>query len=178
MLSSPALNSYIDFALGHLPLTLLVVGLVFALLALAILRKPHSGRRIVEVLFRSYLFWTIAVLYGYIAVVQGALGPSATAAVHAQAVMVVPETAYANLAFAVLAIVAFVFGSLGLRFAAVVGPAIYALAPIALAEPATLDTLYAHAPQAAIYLLGIFYFILQLGAGRAPVSRRADLFAQ
>lgn len=174
---SSAFGQYLEFALNRLPLTLLVVGLVFAVLALIVMRKPHSGRRIVEVLFRSYLFWTIGVLFLYGAVTKGALGASAIAAIHASPVVASPEAAYAELSFAVLALLGFVFGSIGLRFAAVIAPAIYVFAPIALSEPATLDTVVAHAPLAAIYALGLFYVILQAGAGRpVPVRHRpADI---
>ena len=169
-----AFGQYLEFALNRLPLTLLVVGLAFALLALIIMRKPHSGRRIVEVLFRSYLFWTIGVLFLYGAITKGALGVSAINLIHAQPVIAAPEAAYAELAFAVVALLAFVAGSIGLRFAAVLAPAIYVFAPIALNEPATLDTVMAHAPLAAIYALGLFYVILQAGAGRpAPIRHRA-----
>jgi hypothetical protein len=174
MFSSSALGQYLDFALNRLPLTLLVVGLAFALLALVVMRKPHSGRRIVEVLFRSYLFWTIGVLFLYGAITKGALGASAIAAIHASAVVASPEAAYAELAFAIIALLAAVFGSIGLRFAAVLAPAIYVFAPIALNEPATLDTVIAHAPLAAIYALGLFYCLLQAGAGRPqPIRHRA-----
>lgn len=174
MFSSSAIGQYIDFALSRLPLTLLVVGLAFALLTLIVMRKPHSGRRIVEVLFRSYLFWTIGVLFLYGAITKGALGAAAITAIHAQPVFASPEAGYAELAFAIVAFLGFLFGSIGLRFAAVIAPAIYVFAPVALTEPATLDTVMAHAPLAAIYVLGIFYVVLQAGAGRpVPIRHRA-----
>lgn len=160
-----------DFALRHLSLTLLVVGLVFAFLVLAIMRRHNTARRVVDVFFRSYLFWTIGVFYLYGAITKGALGQAAIDTLHLQAVPASSEAAYADLAFAVIALLAVVLGGVGLRLAAVLGPAIFVLAPIAIAEPATVSTLTAHAPLAAIYGLGIVFFILQLGAGRAPVIR-------
>lgn len=176
MTPSSSFDQYIQFALDRLPLTLLVVGLAFALLTLIIMRKPHSGRRIIEILFRSYLFWTIGVLFLYGAITKGALGAQAITAIHAQPVAASPEAAYAELAFAVVALFGFLAGSIGLRFAAVVGPAVYVFAPIAMTEPATLDTIVAHAPLAAIYALGLFYVLLQAGAGRPAVvhHRSAD----
>jgi hypothetical protein len=166
------MNQYIDFALGHLPLTLLIVGLAFALLALIFTRRQVSARRIVDVLLRSYLFWTVGVLFLYGAITKGALGASAITTLHLQSIPASPEAAYAELAFAVVAFLAFLIGSIGLRFAAVLAPAIYVLAPIAVNEPATLGTLVAHAPIAAIYGLGLFYVLLQAGAGRPVVRHR------
>jgi hypothetical protein len=163
----------IDFALGHLPLTLLVVGLVFAFLTLLVMRRQHSARRIVDVALRSYLFWTIGVLFLYGAITKGALGASVIASIHAQVVPAAPEAAYAELSFAIVALLAFLVGSIGLRFAAVLGPAVYVLAPIALNEPATINTLIAHAPIAAIYGLGLFFVLLQAGAGRPVIRHRA-----
>jgi hypothetical protein len=170
---STGLNQYIDFALSHLPLTLLIVGLVFAFLALLVVRRQVTARRIVDVLLRSYLFWTVGVLFLYGAITKGALGASAIATLHLSAVDASPEAAYAELAFAVVAFLAFIAGNIGLRFAAVLAPAIYVLAPIALHEPATVSTLIAHAPTAAIYGLGVFYVLLQAGAGRPVVRHRA-----
>ena len=46
----PDTSQILEFARSHLALTLLSVGLIFALLMLAILPKPHSGARIVEAL--------------------------------------------------------------------------------------------------------------------------------
>jgi hypothetical protein len=170
---SAGLNQYIDFALGHLPLTLLIVGLVFAFLALLVIRRQVTARRIVDVLLRSYLFWTIGVLFLYGAITKGALGTDVISMLRLSPVDAAPEAAYAELAFAVLAFLAFIAGNIGLRFAAVLAPAIYVLAPIALHEPATIGTLTSHAPIAAIYGLGLFYVLLQAGAGRPVVRHRA-----
>jgi hypothetical protein len=170
MNASTGLNQYLDFALGHLPLTLLITGLVFAFLALLVVRRQVTARRIVDVLLRSYLFWTIGVLFLYGAITKGAFGADVTAMLHLSPVEAAPEAAYAELAFAILALLAFIAGNIGLRFAAVLAPAIYVLAPIALHEPAAVSTLIAHAPIAAIYGLGLFYVLLQAGAGR-PVAQ-------
>jgi hypothetical protein len=171
MNASTGLNQYADFALSHLPLTLLITGLVFAFLALLVVRRHVTARRIVDVLLRSYLFWTIGALFLYGAITKGALGTDVTATLHLVSVDASPEAAYAELSFAVLAFLGFIAGSIGLRFAAVLAPAIYVLAPIVLHEPAALDTLTAHAPIAAIYGLGLFYVLLQAGAGRPVVQQ-------
>jgi len=171
MFSSPAIGQYIDFALSRLPLTLLVVGLAFALLTLIVMRKPHTGRRIVEVLFRSYLFWTIGVLFLYRAVAAEAFGPEVAAAIHAPPVPANAEAAYASLAFAVIAFLA-LGRSLGLRIAAVVGPAVYLMAPL-LAAPSQ-EALQTHWPEVAIALLGAFLLLLQASVGRPlPVAHPA-----
>jgi len=170
---NPPVFPFLDILVAHLSLTLLVVGLVFAVLALLVTRRPHSWRRIVSVLFRSYLFWTIGVYFLYGAITKGALGPAVIDTLHLSPVAASPEAACIDLVFAVIGFAGFLVGSLGLRFAAVIGPAIYVLAPIAIGEPATVSTLTAHAPIAAIYGLGIFYFILQLGVGRPSVEHHS-----
>ena len=168
-MNSPSFPLF-DSLLAHLSLTLLVTGIVVAVLALVISRRRHTWRGIINVLFRSYLFWTIGVYFLYGAITKGALGPVAIDTLHLSAVTAPAEAAYADLVFAVMGLVAVFVGSTGLRFAAVAGPAIYILAPIAVLEPASVSTLIAHAPIAAIYGLGIFYFILQAGFGRPSVA--------
>jgi len=170
---NPPVFPFLDTLLAHLSLTLLVVGLVFAILTLLVTRRRNSWRHIFSVLFRSYLFWTIGVYFLYGAITKGALGPVVIDTLHLTPVTASPEAAYIDLVFAVFGLAGFLVGSLGLRFAAVIGPSIYVLAPIALGEPATVATLTAHAPIAAIYGLGIFYFLLQLGVGRPSVEHHS-----
>ena len=171
-MNSPSFPLF-DSLLAHLSLTLLVTGIVVAVLALVISSRRHTWRGIINVLFRSYLFWTIGVYFLYGAITKGALGPAVIDTLHLSPVAASPEAAYIDLVFAVIGFAGFLVGSLGLRFAAVIGPAIYVLAPIAIGEPATVSTLTAHAPIAAIYGLGIFYFILQLGVGRPSVEHHS-----
>ncbi|HVY18774.1 MAG TPA: DUF6790 family protein [Bauldia sp.] len=170
-MNSPSFPLF-DALVAHLSLTLLVTGIVVAVLLLAVSRRRHTWRGIINVLFRSYLFWTIGVYFLYGAITRGALGPQVVDMLHLSPVAAAPEAAYADLAFAVIALVAVFVGSMGLRFAAVAGPTIFVLAPIAVVEPATLATLTAHAPTAAIYGLGVFYFIVQLGFGRPSFAER------
>lgn len=153
----------LELARDHLALTLLAVGLVFALLVLGGLAKPHPGMRIVQVLFRSYLFWTIGVRFLYQAVAGGAFGPLAVAAIHAPPAPADASAGFASLAFAVIAFLA-LGRSLGLRIAAVVGPAVYLMAPL-VAEP-TQQALEAHWPEAAIVVLGAFLLLLQASVDR------------
>jgi hypothetical protein len=171
----PDFGSYLDLARSHLPLTLLAVSLLFALFTLTVVRRPESAARIVDVLFRSYLFWTVALLFLYQATVAGAFGPQAMAAINAPVVTLQPDAAYASLAFAVVALLALV-RSAGLRFAAVIGPAIYMLAPLAVAE-LNSDTIAAYAPQLAVVAVGLALVVLQMGAGRVAVIRHRALEA-
>jgi hypothetical protein len=170
-MNSPSFPLF-DALVAHLSLTLLVVGILVAVLMLAISRRGHTWRGIINALFRSYLFWTIGVYFLYAAITKGALGPQVIDILHLSPVSAPSEAAYVDLAFAVIGLVAVFVGSMGLRFAAVAGPTIYVLAPIAVLEPATVSTLAAHAPIAAIYGLGVFYFILQLGFGRPSFAER------
>jgi hypothetical protein len=170
-MNSPSFPLF-DALLAHLSVTLLVVGIVVAVLMLAASRRGHTWRGIVNVLFRSYLFWTIGIYFLYGAITKGALGPQVAEMLHLSPVAAPPEAAYADLAFAVLGLVAVFVGSMGLRFAAVAAPSIYVLAPIAILEPATVATLTAHAPTAAIYGLGIVYLIIQIGLGRPSFGER------
>ena len=179
-MSVPAeFRPYLDLARDHLPLTMLAVGVVFALVVLAGLAKPHPGGRIVQVLFRSYLFWTVGVLFLYRAVAAEAFGPEVAAAIHAPPVPANAEAAYASLAFAVIAFLA-LGRSLGLRIAAVVGPAVYLMAPL-LAAPSQ-EALQTHWPEVAIALLGAFLLLLQASVGRPlpvahPVAERTPMAA-
>jgi hypothetical protein len=164
----PDLNGYIDLALANLPLTLLAASLVFALLLLAVLPKPHTGVRIMDALFGSYLFFAICLLFLHQAVLRGIFGPEAIATIRGTALPVDQADAYASLAFAVIAFLA-LSHSTGLRIAAVVGPAIYMLGPLAT-QPLTQATVEANAPQLAIVLYGILLLPLQAGVGRARTT--------
>ncbi len=172
-------RTYLDLARDHLPLTMLAVGLVFALVVLAGLAKPHPGGLIVQVLFRSYLFWTLGVLFLYRAVAGGAFGPEVVAAVHAPPAPADASAAYASLAFAIIAFLA-LGRSLGLRIAAVVGPAVYLLAPLVAAP--SQQALEVYWPEAVIVLLGAFLLLLQSRVSRPlpvahPVAERTPMAA-
>jgi hypothetical protein len=157
----PESSQYISIILAHLPVTLLAVAAVFAILTLAVMPKPHTGTAIIEVIFRSYLFWTLLLLFLKDAAVLGAFGPDAAAYFGTPAAPV-PEAANATLAFALITLLA-LSGSLGLRVAAVIGAAVSLLAPFA--GTPTVDTLVAHLPEVAIVGVGLLLLLVQWGGG-------------
>jgi hypothetical protein len=164
-------SSFLDLARSQLQLTLLVVALVVAFFTITVLRRRESVARVVDVLFRSYLFWTITLLFAHQAAVAGAFGERAQTAINAPVIPLQPDAAYAALAFAVIAICALI-RSRGLRFAAVVGPAVYMLAPLAVAE-FSMDLVMAYVPQLAVVGFGVLLLVLQMGTGRVVMPHRA-----
>ena len=170
----PALTEfspYIDLALAHLPLTLLAVAFLFAMLTRAVMPKPHSGGSIVEVLFRSYLFWTLLLLFLSDALALGAFGPDAAAALGAPAPAPNPQAADASLAFAVIAFFA-LSGSLGLRVAAVIGAGVTILLPLVGPVP-TADLAMAHLPEVSVIGVGLLFLLVQWGGSFAPAATHA-----
>jgi len=152
----------LSWALDNPELALLAAAAVFGFLVLAVMTKPHSGRRIVDVLFRCYLLFAVALLFLDRAVGAGLFGPQAAVAVHGGAAET--SAAYAYLAFAVLGVLALA-SSVGLRAAAVAGASVYLLGPLVAAPPADAA---AHAPAVAIVLTGAFLLLLQLSVEAPP----------
>jgi hypothetical protein len=157
----PALSPYVSTAIAHLPFTLLVIAAIFAVLTLAVMPKPHTGGSIIEVIFRSYLFWTLLLLFLRDAAVLGAFGPD-IAGFFGTPATPVPQAANASLAFALIALLA-LSGSLGLRVAAVIGAAVSLLAPYA--GDATAGALLAHVPEVAVVAVGLLLLLVQWGGG-------------
>jgi hypothetical protein len=162
----PELSTLTSTALAQLPFTLLVISAVFALLTLSVMPKPHSGSSIMEVIFRSYLFWTLLALFLKDAAVLGAFGPDAAGYFGTPATPV-PQAANASLAFALITLLA-LSGSLGLRLAAVIGTAVTLLAPFA-GSPTT-ETVAAHLPEVAVVAVGLLLLLVQWGGGGVASS--------
>lgn len=160
----PDFSPWIASAREHPTLTALLGGLLFVVLVLAALPKPHPGRRIVGVMFAGYLIFPIALLFLAKAVAAGALGPDAANWLKVPAETTSPEAAYGCLAFAAVAILALARNT-GLRAAAVVGPAIYTMAPL-LAQPPTMEGLVGHAVELTIVFLGAVLLLLQVSIDR------------
>jgi hypothetical protein len=172
----PDFSAYLQLAKAHLPLTLLLAGLAYVLVVLAALPKPHSGRRIVGVMFAGYLLFTIGLLYLARAVAAGAFGAEAAAWLGVPTDTTAAEAAYGCLAFAAVAFLALA-RNIGLRAAAVLGPAIYTMAPL-LAEEPTRDRLNAHAVDLTIVLIGAVLLLLQAAVDRpAPEAHPATPMA-
>ncbi|HVY18773.1 MAG TPA: DUF6790 family protein [Bauldia sp.] len=153
----------LDWALDNPELSLLAVAAVFAFLTLALMSKPHSGRRIVEVLFRAYLLFVVALLFLDKAAGAGLFGPDAAAAVHGAGPASLPA-GWAYLAFAILGLLA-LSRSIGLRAAAVAGPSVYLLGPLVASVPANAQA-QASAPEVAVVLAGAFLLLLQVNVDR------------
>ena len=116
----------ITFALSNFTLTFLVVGLVFAVVNLAVRPKPHAGATIVNVFFRWYLFWPVGVAYLYNFVMHVFYGDVAARFIGWAESPFQAEVGFASLGFAAVALMA-AFGSAGLRVGAVVGPSLFTL---------------------------------------------------
>lgn len=164
-------SNFLDLARSHLPLTLLAVALLFAFFTITVLRRRDSMARVVDVLFRSYLFWTLCLLFLYQATVAGAFGSQGQEWINAPVAPLQADAAYASLAFAVIALFALI-RSRGLRFAAVVAPAIYMLAPLAVAD-LNADIVMAYVSQIAVVGFGVLLLVLQMGTGRVVAGHRA-----
>lgn len=162
----PDFSAWIQSARDHLPLTLLIAGLVYVILVLAALPKPHSGRRLVGVMFSGYLFFTIGLLFLAKAVAAGAFGSDAAHWLMVPADSTAPEAAYGYLAFAAIAFLALA-RNIGLRAAAVLGPAIFLGAPL-LATTPTKEGLIAHAVEVTIITIGAVLLLLQATVERPP----------
>ncbi|MEJ0013987.1 MAG: DUF6790 family protein [Bauldia sp.] len=160
----PDFATWIQSARDHLPLTALIAGLVYAVVMLAALPKPHPGRRIVGILFGGYMFFTIGLLFLAKATASGAFGTDAANWLMVPADTTSPEAAYAYLAFAAIAFLALA-RNIGLRAAAVLGPAIYMVAPL-LATTPTMDGLIAHAVELTIVTIGAVLLLLQAAVDR------------
>ena len=177
MLAMSEFSPYVDFALAHLPLTLLAVALVFVILTLAVMPQPHSGVAIIEVIFRSYLFWTLLLLFLRDAVSLGAFGPAAAATLGSPAPAPDPQAANASLAFAVITFLA-LSGSLGLRVDAVIGAAITILLPlVAVAGPST-DLLTARLPEVTVIAVGLLLLLVQWGGSLSAPSVHASVMPE
>ncbi len=156
---------YLDTALAHPLLSALIATVVFSVIVFLIARRIR-----LEFFFRSYLFWTLTLLFALDAVRLGAFGPDA-AAVVGPVPAADPASAHLALGFAVISFLA-IGGSFGLRLAAVIGIAVYLLAPYASAVP-TSDLIAAHATELGVVAIGLVLLILQASGvlSRPPRER-------
>jgi hypothetical protein len=154
---------YLDKALVHPLLSALIATVVFSLIVFLI------GRRIrLELFFRSYLFWTLTLLFALDAVRLGAFGPDA-AAVVGPVPAADPVAANLSLAFAAIAFLS-IGGSLGLRTAAVIGIAVQLLAPYAATIPTT-ELVVAHLTELAVVAIGLVMLVLQASGALSRPAR-------
>lgn len=156
----------IDVALAHPLLSALIATVVFSIILFLIARRIR-----LELFFRSYLFWTLTLVFALQAVRLGAFGPDA-AAVLGTAVAPDAASAHLSLGFAVVSFLA-IGGSLGLRLAAVIGITVALLAPYATAVPTT-ELALAHLTEIAVVAIGLVLLVLQASGAlsRPPRERR------
>ena len=156
----------LDIALAHPLLSALIATVVFSLILFLIARRVR-----LELFFRSYLFWTLTLVFVLEAVRLGAFGPDA-AAVLGPVAAADPASANLSLAFAVVAFLS-IGGSLGLRLAAVIGMTVALLAPYVTTTPTT-QLVMAHLTEIAVVAIGFVLLLLQAtGAlSRPPRERR------
>jgi len=118
--------SIIRFVMSNYSLTFLVVGFVFALVAIARAPKPVSSATVVEKLLAWYVFWSIGVGYFYNFVMHAFFGEMVAAFIGWPDSPFQFEVATASLGFSAVGFIA-AFRSFDLRLAAVVGPALFML---------------------------------------------------
>lgn len=120
------ITAAITFALSNYSLTFLVIGLVFAAVAVARAPKPVGGAMVVEKLLCWHVFWVVGVCHFYNFVMHAFFGGMAARFIGWEDSPFQFEVATASLGFAVVGFIA-AFRSFDLRLAAITGPAIFLL---------------------------------------------------
>ncbi|WP_022720665.1 DUF6790 family protein [Rhodopseudomonas sp. B29] len=120
------IEATIVFVLSNYSLTFLVIGLLFALVAIARAPKPLRSRDVLERLLAWHIFWSIGVCYFYNFVMHGFFGRMSAAFIGWADSPFQFEVATASLGFAAVGFLA-AFRSFDLRLAAIVGPGLFTL---------------------------------------------------
>jgi hypothetical protein len=116
----------IELALSNFTVTLLVVGLLAAAVALARAPRPRAPGVVVDAVFAYFLLFSIGVAYAYNFVMHTFFGEMTARFIGWADSPFQTEVGFASLGFAVVGFLAF-RGSFDLRLAAVVGPALFQL---------------------------------------------------
>ena len=117
---------FIAFVLGNFTLTFLVLGLVAAAISLWRRPRPLGPSVVVEEVFAYFLLFSIGIAYFYNFVFHVFFGEMAAAFIGWEQSPFQAEVGFASLGFSVVGFMAFRAG-LGVRAAAVVGPACFLL---------------------------------------------------
>ncbi len=123
---SNVINAAIVFVLSNFCLTLLVIGLLFSVVAIARAKRPVEPSDVIEKLLTWYVFWGIGVGYLYNFVMHGFFGKMTAAYIGWADSPFQFEVATASLGFSVVGFIA-AFRSYDLRLAAIVGPGVFML---------------------------------------------------
>lgn len=120
------MQAVIAFALSNFTLTFLILGLIAAAISLWRRSEPLSPSLVVEDLFAYFLLFSIGFSYFYNFVFHVFFGDMAAEFIGWRQSPFQAEVGFASLGFAVVGFMAF-RSSLGVRAAAVVGPACFML---------------------------------------------------
>ena len=120
------IKSTIHFALQNFFLTSVVIGLVFALVAIACAKRPLNQSVVIEKLLSWHVFWAIGVGYFYNFVMHAFFGQMVADFIGWADSPFQFEVATASLGFSAVGFLA-AFRSFDLRLAAIVGPSIFLL---------------------------------------------------
>jgi len=114
----------IGFLLSNFTLTLLVLGLAAALVAIAAGPKPVTQEPAADALFAYFLLFSIGISYFYNFVMHVFFGDMAARFIGWENSPFQAEVGFASLGFAVVGFLAF-RGSAGMRLAAILGPTFF-----------------------------------------------------
>lgn len=114
----------IRLAFENFTLTMLILGLIAALIALSAKRGPRTGAVIVEALFSYFLLFSVAISFFYNFILHVFFGTMTAHFIGWAPSPFQAEVGFASIGFAVVGLIAF-RGSFGARAAAVVGPACF-----------------------------------------------------
>jgi hypothetical protein len=120
------IKAMIGFALQNFFLTSVVIGFVFALVAIAWAKRPLNQSIVIEKLLSWHVFWAIGVGYFYNFVMHAFFGQMVADFIGWADSPFQFEVATASLGFSVVGFLA-AFRSFDLRLAAIVGPSLFAL---------------------------------------------------
>jgi hypothetical protein len=120
------IQATIGFALQNFFLTSVIIGLVFALLAIARANGPLNQSVVIEKLLSWHVFWAIGVGYFYNFVMHAFFGQMVADFIGWADSPFQFEVATASLGFSAVGFLA-AFRSFDLRLAAIVGPGLFAL---------------------------------------------------
>ncbi|WP_420133365.1 DUF6790 family protein [Rhodopseudomonas sp.] len=120
------IKATIVFVLSNFSLSFLVIGLLFALVAVARAPKPLRFHDVIERLLAWHVFWSIGVCFLYNFVMHGFFGKMSAAFIGWADSPFQFEVATASLGFSVVGFLA-AFRSFDLRLAAILGPSVFSL---------------------------------------------------
>lgn len=120
------IKATIVFVLSNFSLSFFVIGLLFALVAIARAPKPLRFPDVFDRLLAWHLFWSIGVCYFYNFVMHGFFGKMSAAFIGWADSPFQFEVATASLGYSVVGFLA-AFRSFDLRLAAIVGPGLFTL---------------------------------------------------